>query len=756
MKKFKFFIMILLLFVLFISSCSGESKNDVPCVVSFNTNGGTEIESVIVNKGDKVNKPDDPIREGYTFDDWYFKGEKWSFIGYVVTEDMTLESNWIINQYNLIVDKNINDAGNIIISKNVYDYNESVSIEVTVKSGYHFDGWFEGDTLVFNKTNYVFNMPAKNLNLSARFSENLDTPYKVEHYQENLEDDNYSLIDEDYLYGQTNSLTAAEINNYTGFNSPSIQQVRINADGSTVLKVYYSRIKKEVFLNVNNKDAGSIKGAGIYKYGEKVTISAETNNGYTFIGWYDVNGLVSTELDYTFNMSMNDFNFEAKWIKVDVIKNIDNAGTITNLIDKYIVGDEVTISAKTNSGYTFIGWYSNDKEVSNELTYTFVMPKEKITYEARWNVNKYVVDIDNNLNDVVVSGVIDGNKYDFGTKITLSATGVPSNTTLKWVNSDNEVFYGNEYIFYVPAEDIIISTKLMPYTKNQKTIYFGSYPQNRVTGSSLISELNSMAGSLPKSNNLYNWTDYNYYISSEITSYMYYQDIDYDGNGTYDYRGVYFTQYRPYGNSLSSSSSNSNQDDNAYLTKKTYWFSFDPIEWTVLKESSNGLLIISNIILDAQNYNPNESTEEYEHNDGNGYTNNYELSSIRYWLNYDFYNTCFNDLEKQVIEVMQVDNSSKSAYYGTYCCDDTFDNVTLLSYKDANNYFSTNATRRTWVSDYSRAQGVYVCDNSSYWWTRTPGHLDAYDACSVGYTGEVNIGAQVNNIFGIRPIIMIQ
>ena len=39
------------------------------------------------------------------------------------------------------------------------------------------------------------------------------------------------------------------------------------------------------------------------------------------------------------------------------------------------------------------------------------------------------------------------------------------------------------------------------------------------------------------------WTSYRYYLYSNVADYMYYKDIDIDDNGTYDYRGVYFTNY---------------------------------------------------------------------------------------------------------------------------------------------------------------------------------------------------------------------
>ena len=78
-----------------LTSCNNKEY----CKVTFNTDGGSEIKSQKVLKGEKIKKPENLTKEGYTFDDWYYQDEKWNFIGFVVTEDMTLDAKWDINRY---------------------------------------------------------------------------------------------------------------------------------------------------------------------------------------------------------------------------------------------------------------------------------------------------------------------------------------------------------------------------------------------------------------------------------------------------------------------------------------------------------------------------------------------------------------------------------------------------------------------------------------------------------------------------------
>ena len=63
--------------------------------VTFDAQGGSPIPEVQeVKHLGKASKPENPVRDGFLFDGWYYQGEKWSFVGYVVTEDMTLTAQW--------------------------------------------------------------------------------------------------------------------------------------------------------------------------------------------------------------------------------------------------------------------------------------------------------------------------------------------------------------------------------------------------------------------------------------------------------------------------------------------------------------------------------------------------------------------------------------------------------------------------------------------------------------------------------------
>ncbi len=67
------------------------------CIVHFETNGGSQIDSQSVLYGEKITKPQDPVREGYWFTGWYRdvnRTEPWDFEKDVVQGNMTLYAGW--------------------------------------------------------------------------------------------------------------------------------------------------------------------------------------------------------------------------------------------------------------------------------------------------------------------------------------------------------------------------------------------------------------------------------------------------------------------------------------------------------------------------------------------------------------------------------------------------------------------------------------------------------------------------------------
>lgn len=89
----------LLLFAVMLcfASCNDtpDVAEDVYYTVTFNTMGGTELESIRVLAGSKIGKPADPEKEGYIFSSWKNGTIPWDFASDTVNSDITLNAVWL-------------------------------------------------------------------------------------------------------------------------------------------------------------------------------------------------------------------------------------------------------------------------------------------------------------------------------------------------------------------------------------------------------------------------------------------------------------------------------------------------------------------------------------------------------------------------------------------------------------------------------------------------------------------------------------
>ena len=167
---------------------------------------------------------------------------------------------------------------------------------------------------------------------------------------------------------------------------------------------------------------------------------------------------------------------------------------------------------------------------------------------------------------------------------------------------------------------------------------------------------------------------------------------------------------------------NPNVDNTCYQWTTRYdkyhFFKYEPVKWRVLKVDGNQVKLLSDIVLDAQQYN-SEQTESVT----------WENSTVRSWLNGDFFNRVFSPEEQSAVIDTNVTNADGE--------NNTTDKIFLLSEKEASDSsegFETRTqefseTRWSKSSTYAKAMGVrFITDKyadgvdvgGSSWWMRTP------------------------------------
>lgn len=641
--------------------------------------------------------------------------------------------------YNVIVTSENLEMGTVSGSGQ-YDYDESVTITATPNNGYEFIGWYQDSTLVSSLAAYTFTMPSNSLNYVAKFN---PLSYDLELISE---DSNKGTVSGSgtYPYTQSRSITATPQSGYS-FVGWFEGETLVSSDNPYTFTMPYNNLSYVakfstnlyiLTLASNDINKGTVAGEGTFAYQSEVTVTATAIEGNEFIGWYQGATLMSSNPSYTFTMPYNELSLIAKFVTqytVAISSFDETLGTVSGG-GAHGHATSVTITATPTAGNGFVAWYDDSfNVVSKDPTYTFQMPEHDVVFYAEFKqkLNVYIESRNELLG--TVSG---GGDFIPGDNVTITATPTIGNWFVAWYDDNmNNVSTKASYTFTMPDYAVNYYAEFSPVEKGY-TVQFGIYPQTKVTDDTLLSSLNSASGTLPTSANSQAWTSYGYYKSGAVSSYMWYIDIT---NETDEYRGVYFTSYRPY---YIDSPSNSYQDDNGYTTSSVYWFKYEPITWRVLDVQAEKAFLMANLVLDSQDYH--YSTSNRTIGVSTVYANNYEHSHIRSWLNDTFYNTAFNAAEKAKILTTTVDNSVASTGYSTnqYACANTSDKVFLLSYAEATSAtygLNTDASRQLQPSAYAQSQGVctYTSNGNSYWWLRSPGNYVAYNVSLVSNDGRV-------------------
>ena len=167
-----------------------------------------------------------------------------------------------------------------------------------------------------------------------------------------------------------------------------------------------------------------------------------------------------------------------------------------------------------------------------------------------------------------------------------------------------------------------------------------------------------------------------------------------------------------------------------------------PIEWIVMKNEGNQVLLLSKYVLDAKPYNKELKAVTWE------------TSDIRQWLNNEFYTTAFNKAEKAKIQTSLTKNEDNSKY-GTSGGNDTEDKVFLLSEKEAETLFSNDEEKIAKATEYAEKSVVYVNEEKAVlWWLRSPGSDSRSAAVVDNYGWVIGGGGYVDDSGGgVRPAL---
>ena len=239
-------------------------------------------------------------------------------------------------------------------------------------SGYAFEYWADASGAVISRDSTYHVVPTSDTTLRAVFSAKQYTvDVSCEESMGTVEGAGT------YAAGQVATVraVAAEDTAFVGWfcNGTCVSSkktYRFTVREDTSLYAVFASGSYVVHTVASPAEGGAVSGFGGYEAGERATLRAIANTGYSFAGWTDDKGeTVSENADYTVKVTGDatyTATFAPKSYQVVLSASDDSVGTLSGE-GFYQFGDTVELNATPMGTKRFVGWYVLDAEGNKSL-----------------------------------------------------------------------------------------------------------------------------------------------------------------------------------------------------------------------------------------------------------------------------------------------------------------------------------------------------------------------------------------------------
>jgi len=405
---------------------------------------------------------------GYTFVNWTKNGAIVSTnpnYSFTVTGNASYVAHFEQNvtYYTITVTASPTNGGTVT-GGGSYASGSTCTLHAVANSGYTFVKWTKNGTQVSTNPDYSFTVTS-----NATF---------VAHFQ--LSNNNYTINvlanptaggtvtgGGTYQQGQECIVTATVNEGYDFVNwTENGNEVSGSArysfivNGNRVLVANFVLKTYNITVTVDPTEGGSVSGQGTYNYGDECALIATPNNGYTFDGWEKNGSFVTNNPAYSF-IVIGDASYVAHFVQsissFTITASADPAegGSVTGG-GNYNQGEECTLTATPNNGYTFVNWTKNGSSVSEEQSFSFAVT-ENASYVAHFthSVNGYTISVSA---DPIEGGIVTGTGiYAPGLTCTLTATANEGYKFTNWTENGVIQWLTDQYEFVVDRDRTLVA-----------------------------------------------------------------------------------------------------------------------------------------------------------------------------------------------------------------------------------------------------------------------------------------------------------
>ena len=336
---------------------------------------------------------------------------------------------------------------------------ESCTVSATANAGYSFSDWKENGVTVSTDSDFSFSVTADRM-LTACF---VRVTYTID--ASALPENGGDIIGTG-TYNENEVCTLSAIpNEHYSFVNWTEDGALVSSESDYTFTVTTNRVlvanflidSYEITAESQPADGGFVSGVGYYEYGSMATLSAFPYGTRLFVDWEENGEVVSTEPDYSFQVTGNrhlvaSFSDPYYVVETDVAPAeggyVEGAGT-------YVEGATCRLEAYPSEGYTFDAWTENGEVVSTEQSYSFTVTSNRFL-TAKFLVNTYEIIAET---QPIEGGFVVGDgHYEYGSIATLRAFPNDSYYFINWSEEGEIVSTQLDYSFRVTGDRHLVAT----------------------------------------------------------------------------------------------------------------------------------------------------------------------------------------------------------------------------------------------------------------------------------------------------------
>jgi uncharacterized repeat protein (TIGR02543 family) len=340
---------------------------------------------------------------GYNFIGWYEGSNLISSslqVSITMSANRTLVAKYQIKSYVVNAVSDDTTKGTVSPAGQTVEHGKNATVTASRKTGYKFDGWYNGNTKVTSTNPYTF-APTANITLTAKWSVyNITIPVSVSPTGAGTTSPSPFTGQE----GSTVYITATPATGYKfAYWTDGVDDTHYANNPQRVimlsvktLTAYFTLKSYTVTWNANG---GTVSPASTTKtHGSTLgtlptpTRASTAEYSYTFAGWFTA-ATGGTQITASTTV-IKDVTYYAHWTATrrsyTATFNGNGGGTPSpSTITKEYNTALGTLPTCTRTGYTFLGWYTASSG-GTKISTTTVVTKD-ITYYAQWSINSYIL-----------------------------------------------------------------------------------------------------------------------------------------------------------------------------------------------------------------------------------------------------------------------------------------------------------------------------------------------------------------------------